>query len=338
MAEHAAHLTSATNIQRPSIFEVLAQDNLMLTLRPAGKHAVRVLAETRPEKFGWLLRWYDELYLFFDFVIQHHYLCQYGASFAENFYDLVRVPAGSASNPAEKLNKQLRWRSILFLVFIPYIKQKLDLVFEYIRYKNTVSTRPATSLQVKLSRAYIATYPYVHLMWDGASLVHMLAYTFQQSRWHSFLLRLSGTELCHNTQDDTYIDAETAWDSGKPEAWVGSVLSAMVKGIATALSSGLSVGVFFLQFLDWWYNSDARAPVLTALPIPDPPSRVLAATSPYTCPLCGRLRTNDTALSVSGCVFCFPCIHEYITKNNCCPVTSYPARTEHLIKIYQPDS
>ena len=43
MAEHAAHLTSATDVDRPSVFEVLAQDNLMMTIRPAGKHAVRVI-------------------------------------------------------------------------------------------------------------------------------------------------------------------------------------------------------------------------------------------------------------------------------------------------------
>lgn len=43
------------------------------------------------------------------------------------------------------------------------------------------------------------------------------------------------------------------------------------KYTALTLSTGLSVGVFFLQFLDWWYASDTNAPSLMALPIPDPP-------------------------------------------------------------------
>lgn len=38
-----------------------------------------------------------------------------------------------------------------------------------------------------------------------------------------------------------------------------------------ALSLGLSVGVFFLQFLDWWYANDSEHASLTALPIPEPP-------------------------------------------------------------------
>jgi peroxin-12 len=41
MAEKAAHLTSVTFSTKPSIFEVLAQDSLMSTIRPALKHAVK---------------------------------------------------------------------------------------------------------------------------------------------------------------------------------------------------------------------------------------------------------------------------------------------------------
>lgn len=40
---------------------------------------------------------------------------------------------------------------------------------------------------------------------------------------------------------------------------------------AVTLSTSLSVGVFFLQFLDWWYASENNAPSLMALPVPDPP-------------------------------------------------------------------
>lgn len=40
---------------------------------------------------------------------------------------------------------------------------------------------------------------------------------------------------------------------------------------AVTLSTGLSVGVFFLQFLEWWYSSENNTPSLMALPIPDPP-------------------------------------------------------------------
>ena len=40
---------------------------------------------------------------------------------------------------------------------------------------------------------------------------------------------------------------------------------------AVTVSTSVSVGVFFLQFLDWWYANDVNATSLTSLPVPDPP-------------------------------------------------------------------
>ena len=40
---------------------------------------------------------------------------------------------------------------------------------------------------------------------------------------------------------------------------------------AVALSHSLSLSVFFLQFLEWWYSSDQRSTSITALPVPPPP-------------------------------------------------------------------
>ena len=40
---------------------------------------------------------------------------------------------------------------------------------------------------------------------------------------------------------------------------------------AVSVSTGVSVGVFFIQFLDWWYANDVNATSLTSLPVPDPP-------------------------------------------------------------------
>ncbi|GFR80424.1 peroxisome assembly protein 12 [Elysia marginata] len=55
------------------------------------------------------------------------------------------------------------------------------------------------------------------------------------------------------------------------------------------------------------------------------------------CPLCMRVRANSTALSVSGYVFCYLCINEHVKKEKCCPITGYPATSEHLVKIYEQD-
>lgn len=53
MAENAAHITSATFTSVPSIFEVLAQESLMGSVRPALKHAVKVFIEGEKSSLKW---------------------------------------------------------------------------------------------------------------------------------------------------------------------------------------------------------------------------------------------------------------------------------------------
>lgn len=141
-------------------------------------------------------------------------------------------------------------------------------------------------------------------------------------------------------------------------AW--RLMSQAGRGVAVSLSTSLSLGVFFLQFLEWWYSSDNQSAVkaLTSLPAPPPPlhlqqeqssqdplpipanhsGRTQPGTDNRNCPLCQRLRTNATVLSTSGFVFCYRCIYTYVKANRRCPLSSYPTELQHLIKIYSPES
>lgn len=137
------------------------------------------------------------------------------------------------------------------------------------------------------------------------------------------------------------------------------LMSQAARGVALSLSTSLSVGVFFLQFLEWWYSSDNQNAVktLTSLPTPPPPFHLQQyqnghdsppdsanhseETQPFdnkNCPLCLRLRINATVLSTSGFVFCYRCIYTYVKANSRCPLTGYPTELQHLIKIYSPES
>jgi peroxin-12 len=53
------------------------------------------------------------------------------------------------------------------------------------------------------------------------------------------------------------------------------------------------------------------------------------------CPLCHKRRENDTVLSVSGYVFCFACINQYVRQRRECPITNIPASSEQLIRLYR---
>lgn len=341
MAERAAHITSAAFTTKPSIFEVLAQESLMTTIRPALKHAVKVLAESRPDKFGWMIRWYDEIYTTLDVILQNYYLGNHSSSFAENFYGIKRLPL-SGTSFGDKLPSPIFWRSLVCLALIPYIKHKMDEKFEEMRHRLNIGNSSQNSLNQSLWRAFVGAYPYIHTAWEGSVLWYQLAYMFGRGRWHTPFVRLAGVELCHSQEEDVNDTAVPSidWSSASTSERLGYLGDQALTFTATSLSTGLSVGVFFLQFLDWWYTSDSNAPALMSLPVPEPPKNDEdLATTPYNvCPVCLRTRTNDTTLSVSGYVFCYPCIYEYVNKHRCCPVTSYLATQQHIIKLYPPDS
>lgn len=132
----------------------------------------------------------------------------------------------------------------------------------------------------------------------------------------------------------------------KKACWL---VSRLARSMAVPLSTSLSMGVFFLQFLEWWYSSENQSAVksLTSLPAPPPPLHLQEEEEeehsrglpPHRkCPLCRRPPTNTTVLSTSGFVFCYRCIYMQVKANHCCPVTGYPTELQHLVKIYSPET
>ncbi|KOB73541.1 putative peroxisome assembly protein 12 [Operophtera brumata] len=77
MAAYAAHLTRTLQ-GTPSVFQVTAQEALGATVKPALRKVIEYLATVYPNKCGWCVQWFDELYLVFDCCLQYHYLKHYG--------------------------------------------------------------------------------------------------------------------------------------------------------------------------------------------------------------------------------------------------------------------
>ncbi|KYO39375.1 peroxisome assembly protein 12 [Alligator mississippiensis] len=355
MAEHGAHLTAAGGGEEaPSIFEAVAQDSLMAVLRPALRHVAKVLAESNPGRYGCLWTWFDEIYALLDLLLQQHYLSKCSASFSENFYSLKRTVLGHSKGPCRLasagLPKQQHWKSLLLLVLIPYLKGKLEKLVSSLREEDEYSIHLPSSAWKRFYRAFLAAYPFVNMAWEGWFLIQQLCYILGKTQHHSPLLRLAGVRLVRLTVDDIQalekkLVAATASHSIKDQ--VHAAVKKVLGGVAFSLSTGLSVGVFFLQFLDWWYSSENQETIksLTALPTPPPPIHLDHGTgSPLlpklktVCPLCRKIRNNDTVLSTSGFVFCYRCVYNYVKSHQRCPITGYATELQHLVKLYSPES
>ncbi|NXW21247.1 PEX12 protein, partial [Circaetus pectoralis] len=356
MAEVGAHLTApSAGDDRPSIFEAVAQDSLMAAVKPALQHLVKVLVESNPGRYGFLWHWFDEIYVLLDLLLQQHYLTRCSASFSENFYSLKRIPIGDHRQQplaTAGLPKRQHWKSLLLLVLVPYLKGKLEKLVSSLREEDEYSIHPPSSSWKRFYRAFLAAYPFVNMTWEGWFLIQQLCYILGKAQHHSPMLRLAGVRLVRLTAEDMQalekkLAGATASQTHSIKTQVQSAVRKALAGIAFSLSTGLSISVFFLQFLDWWYSSENQETIksLTALPTPPPPMHLdhgagsaLLPKLKTVCPLCRKIRVNATALSTSGFVFCYRCVYNYVKTHQRCPITGYATELQHLVKLYCPES
>ncbi|MEE6469702.1 hypothetical protein FKM82_008731 [Ascaphus truei] len=218
MAERGAHITTASpNEDRPSIFEVVAQESLMAAVRPALHHVIKVFAESNPVRYGTLWRWFDELYTLLDLLLQQHYLSWASSSFSENFYGLKRVALGT-SGRGQRLARHEYWRSLLLLVLVPYLRVKLEKLVSRLREEADYSIQHPTSFCKKFDKVILAAYPFAKFAWEGWFLFYQLRYILGNARHHSPLLGLAGVQLARLTVEDLRAMEKRAGQTTSPQA------------------------------------------------------------------------------------------------------------------------
>uniref|UniRef100_A0A1I8JR10 RING-type domain-containing protein n=1 Tax=Macrostomum lignano TaxID=282301 RepID=A0A1I8JR10_9PLAT len=159
-----------------------------------------------------------------------------------------------------------------------------------------------------------AIYPRARAVLLLSNAALLFGYLTEQVDRHRLEHVLAGVRLC--CQIDHPIDEEANGRVGL-RYWASQ-----------ALSHGVTLDVF-LQFNQSRVDSDghssmcfgnsaAPSPYLGAVSIPPPPPRRHPASNhvdPRLCPMCKRPRRNPCALTTSGHVFCFACIHSHLAGN-----------------------
>ncbi|CAK8680254.1 peroxisome assembly protein 12-like [Clavelina lepadiformis] len=327
MAEFGDALSTALTSQNeglPSVFEVLAQDNLSSSIRPAIKHLFKVLAQNAPHRFGWCYAWFDELYTVVHSAVEHHFLSNHLASFAEHYYDLQRKPLFFTTPTTHfPLGRRIHLYSVIFLTVFPYLQLKVEDQYKTIKENHDFSGGRDFS---RIKKIFLFCYPILQTFWNAVILYYNFMFAIGKSDYHSPLYRAIKTKLIIA---DPFL-------SGQEQTGIASFLTNFLGG-------GVHVGVFVLQFIEWWYDENNESSIKQVMkqPIPDPPTSVIQKSKipvpkAGVCPLCNRLRKNDTAVMTSGYVFCYVCIYKYVKSNRCCPVTGYKTEINNLAKIYLP--
>ena len=138
--EFVGALRGAVDEQKPSLFEIMSEQQLSDLLPPTLRYLLTVATQRHPRYLLRVLNSFDELYALAMVVVERHYLRTRGGSFTEHFYGLKReralpaeIPRASLAAPAVvretlKLSNGDVWRNLAVMVGVPYLKPKLSSV------------------------------------------------------------------------------------------------------------------------------------------------------------------------------------------------------------------
>ncbi|KAJ1332463.1 hypothetical protein BSLG_008765 [Batrachochytrium salamandrivorans] len=361
-----AHLDSPQGLShgdmyKPSLFELIAQEKMRELLEPALKYILTISAQRYPR---WLLgahRYHKWLYAFIMAIVEYQRLCEWGGSFTENFYGLYRVgirdSKSRSSDNALPLNPSQIRKSLVALIIIPLIKSTLDethekltrsrtsvklniLVFDDANIHMTTSEINQTYILDKMKHAVVETfkvgYPYLSSAYTLSLIGFQIAYMYGKTPHYDPWLWLSGLKL----------QRLSALDYQSHDKRVGAIRDVTLQAISSSvglrhvalasqfvaqellglLQYALPMGVFFFNFLEWWYSTDHHK-TTNMLPIPPPPDSIKPhpkglklPDNTHTCPICVKPRTNPAMLP-TGYVFCYPCVFNYVAEFGRCPIT-----------------
>ncbi|CAO3599284.1 unnamed protein product [Absidia cylindrospora] len=383
--EFMSALGSQEDAYRPSLFELVAQEKLRDLLQPAVQYITAVYAQRYPRLLIRLVNNHEEFYAILMFLIERHYLKEWGASFAENFYGLKRVstnfleskgsqmalPAGGASaGQSPALTKKERNTSLLMLVGLPYLKCRMDLLYQKVsgdasllgmneqeERENEDLADPTTShcrkLKIRLIKLFRTLYPYINALYHGSGLVYNVLYLFNKTKYHSPWLHLLGLQIKRMSMADyrAYYDKmDASQRQSKTRNTFLRLFSGTFGKVIEFLKVLLPMSIFFFKFLEWWYSSEFSRGNGTGnygeeedeATIPPPektkpdPRGVKLPSSPNTCPICSTSPINNPTALPSGFVFCYTCAYRYVEDHGRCPVSwiKMDRGVEDLTKVY----
>ncbi|KAL2829171.1 Pex12 amino terminal region-domain-containing protein [Aspergillus cavernicola] len=232
---------------KPSLFELLAEQQLSDLLPPSIRYILAVATHRHPRYLLRVLNSFDEVYALLSLLVERYYLRNFGGSFTENFYSLKRervlltkngeIPRAQLGAPGPvrdslKLRTADVWKNILIMVGIPYLKRKLDEGYDIHaapqaslimsggpRYSPSDDLPPSPTIRQRLMHAYKwflrNVYPSVNAAYYFSIIVFNIAYLFDNTKYSSPFLWLIGTRIRRLNSADHHAIAKIL--EGKPQ-------------------------------------------------------------------------------------------------------------------------
>ncbi|KAJ9639155.1 uncharacterized protein PV06_09188 [Exophiala oligosperma] len=225
--EYLNALQSPVDDFKPSLFELLSEQQLAALLPPTLRYLLAVATHRHPRYLLRILNNYDEVYGLLSLVVERYYLKTFGGSFTENFYGLKRekvlnINGGEIKRTQlavpEEVRQRLKlsgtdiWKNLVVLVGIPYLKRKLDESYDIHiaptasllmaggpRYLNRDELPPNPTIRQRLMWYYKwflrNVYPSINAAYHFSILAFSLGYLFDGTKYSNPFLWMIGTRM-----------------------------------------------------------------------------------------------------------------------------------------------
>ncbi|ODO07651.1 hypothetical protein L198_01232 [Cryptococcus wingfieldii CBS 7118] len=216
----------APGFLRPSLFDLLAQDQLTDLFHPVLRYILSYLAQQYPRYFLRLVNHHEETYAFLLLLLQRYHLKKHNASISEHFYGLRLAPHPSLSSShlphlssisplrSQGLSRRQRWLMLLFLVGLPYARARAQDYYERLANvdvgedasrdeglggdpRGLTIVRPSyisigkSLMNHQTQLAFKRIYPYANTALDASFLLNDMLYLFERTEyyrpWHRWL-------------------------------------------------------------------------------------------------------------------------------------------------------
>jgi len=281
--EYMTALQGTFDDHKPSLFELLSEQQLSTLLPPSLRYLLVVGTHRHPRYLLPILNSFDELYAGLMLLVERHFLKTHGGGFTENFYALKRekalavgeIPRASISAPAlvrETLTLTNRdiWKNLAVMVGLPYLKRKLDESYDINAPRallgGNYTRMPANPTWKQRFLHYYRwflrnIYPSINAAYYFSMLAFNIAYLFDNTKYHSPFMWLIGTRMRRLGEADYRAIAamdEPSVSSPGGNLGVTSILSprTLVPRLLGSLKFLLPTSIFALKFLEWWHASD----------------------------------------------------------------------------------
>ncbi|KAL8730705.1 MAG: hypothetical protein Q9166_003897 [cf. Caloplaca sp. 2 TL-2023] len=294
--EFMSSLHNGLDENKPSLFELLSEQQLAALIPPSLRYLLAVVTHRRPRYLLRILNSFDELYALLMLAVERYYLRTYGGGFTENFYGLkreraLRIKGGEAPRASRgapnlmretlRLKERDIWKNLAIMVGLPYLKRKLDESYDIHvpqasilgpQY-NSNALPPNATMRERIIFYYKwflrNVYPSVNAAYYFSLLAFNLAYLFDNTKYFSPFLWLVGTRIRRMGQADYRAIALAEKTPPNPPSRPGNrpgqsnsiwnpatFTSIMYPRLLSSLRLLLPTSIFALKFLEWWHASD----------------------------------------------------------------------------------